>query len=279
MSQIVTAHDFTVSERHLPYRPGEVFTAADADAGVNATTAKQSRFASRQLYGANTEGCEDDEVDMDVEMDREKEEAFEFDEDSEEEFFYPPGEVSNVKGAKASAADATKTGTTTRFSSLPLILGFSLKQSESSFAPYSPPKGAAQKKKEYSPRGVVLAPTHELARQLAGFAKDLPFPRYEAQGCSSSSSSSSNRLNCNVDPAYVHCTHLHNTPSHMHLARSTEVVYTPKRNRLAIRTPYRDVTHTVVAMRFLAPPVMPGIVSALKEEEEEFGRGARPTLV
>ncbi|PPQ90202.1 hypothetical protein CVT25_001512 [Psilocybe cyanescens] len=49
----------------------------------------------------------------------------------------------------------------------------SLKQSEPSFTPYSPPKGAAQKKKEYSPGGVVLALTHELARQLAGFAKDL----------------------------------------------------------------------------------------------------------
>ncbi|PPQ90201.1 hypothetical protein CVT25_001511 [Psilocybe cyanescens] len=120
--------------------PGRVFTAADADAGVNAydlaaedaaraaaTTAKQSRFASRQPYGANTEGYEDDEVDMDVEMDKEREEeAFEFDEDNEGEFFYPPGEVSNVKGAKASAADATKTGIATRFSSPPLIPGLAM---------------------------------------------------------------------------------------------------------------------------------------------------------
>ncbi|PPQ93580.1 hypothetical protein CVT25_001201 [Psilocybe cyanescens] len=49
----------------------------------------------------------------------------------------------------------------------------------------------------------------------------------------SSLSSGSHRFKRKVDPAYARRTRPHNTPTHMHLARSAEVVYTSKRDRLA----------------------------------------------
>ncbi|KAH9475710.1 ATP-dependent RNA helicase MRH4, mitochondrial [Psilocybe cubensis] len=234
--------------------PGRVFTAADADAGVNAfdlaADDKWKTDSSRGTLSRNRRSREYDEEDMDAEQP-----DYHVGLENEEEFFHPPGEVSNVKGAKATSASSSKSvAIATRFTSPPLIPGFisaleemfgkdakptpvqglslswvmdwvskqanvkelqvvgeagsqpwkaptppggwrefllaaetgsgksiayllpmlqSLKQSEPSFVPYSPPKGAESKKKEYSPRAVVLAPTHELSRQLAGFAKDL----------------------------------------------------------------------------------------------------------
>ena len=52
---------------------------------------------------------------------------------------------------------------------LPLIQ--KLKETELGSSPQ--PRNSERKKRPHNPRGIILAPTHELARQLSGFAKSL----------------------------------------------------------------------------------------------------------
>ncbi|KIK61367.1 hypothetical protein GYMLUDRAFT_42953 [Collybiopsis luxurians FD-317 M1] len=54
---------------------------------------------------------------------------------------------------------------------LPLLQ--SLKISELRASPASSPTSDAALKREYNPRSIILTPTHELARQISGFAKTL----------------------------------------------------------------------------------------------------------